>query len=394
MVALQLLFAAALAYAIGSLSPAYLLGRAVGGVDIRQHGRRDAGIRNAGIVLGIWPAAVAAALDLGKGVAAVLVAEALLAVPASLLFVPIAGVVIGCVFPVYSGFRGDRGLITCLGIYLFLVLRSVVAGDFSPVSLATMTGLAALFFVATRDWDVTGAFAGTFMLLQTPAELGLTWSAAGAVAIAGYVVAVCLAAVVRRRVFEPVAGREMKIWRLAARPFALLFIPIDLIWDRRVLLFIVGVVALVFILTDFLRLATKLQLRAVFRKGESGRFSSMTLFLVSVFLAFLLFPGEIPYIALVCLTFGDLFAKLIGIVYGSTKIYKSRTLEGSLGFLCGSIMVTYLLSAMLEISVVFVLVGSVVAAVTELFSEQIDDNFTVSLLSGGVLAALRWFIGA
>ena len=117
----------------------------------------------------------------------------------------------------------------------------------------------------------------------------------------------------------------------------------------------------------------------------------MTLFLVSVFLTFLLFPVGIPYIALACITFGDFCSKMIGMRFGKHKAYKSKTVEGSLAFFAGSLLVGYYIAVIVEVPVVYVLVGSAIAAVVELFSEHIDDNFTVSIVTGGFLAAMRYF---
>ena len=116
-------------------------------------------------------------------------------------------------------------------------------------------------------------------------------------------------------------------------------------------------------------------LTRVFKKKEANRFSSMTLFLVSAFLSFLLFPASIPYVSLICITFGDFFSKVIGLRFGTFKLYKNRTLEGTLAFLAGSLMINV-----------------IIAAITELFSGAVDDNFSVSIVTGGVLAALRYFL--
>jgi dolichol kinase len=40
----------------------------------------------------------------------------------------------------------------------------------------------------------------------------------------------------------------------------------------------------------------------------------------------------------------------------------------------------------------FVACGSVFAVLVELFSDRLDDNFSVSLVSGGFLYALRYFL--
>ena len=58
--------------------------------------------------------------------------------------------------------------------------------------------------------------------------------------------------------------------------FALLFLAIDAIWDRRTLLFVIGGLAAAFIVTDFVRLIRKAEIRLVFKRKEANRFSSMT----------------------------------------------------------------------------------------------------------------------
>ena len=196
---------------------------------------------------------------------------------------------------------------------------------------------------------------------------------------------------VKEKILRFVASGEMKIWRIVARPFALLFLLIDILAGRQALLFVIGIVALVFIIVDFVRLATKKSVNAIFKKKEANRFSSMTLFLVSAFLTFLIFPAGIPYVSLICITFGDFFSKVIGIHFGTMKLYKSRTLQGTLGFLAGSLLFNTIASSLFAIPLVYVVVGSCTAALTELFSEAIDDNFSVSIVTGGVLTALRYF---
>jgi dolichol kinase len=176
-----------------------------------------------------------------------------------------------------------------------------------------------------------------------------------------------------------------------SRPFALLFIPIDLIWNRTVLLILIGALALLFGAVDLVRLLSKVRLSLFFRKREAKRFSSMTKFLVSIFITFLVFRGEIPYLALAFITIGDLFSKVIGVKFGKIKLFKSRSLAGTLAFTGGCLMVGYILYSLRPMPLLFVLIGSPFAALVELFSESFDDNFTVGLISGGFLTAIRFF---
>ena len=63
------------AYLAGSIPTAFLVGKLLKGIDIREHGSRSVGATNALRVLGKWPAFVVLLVDLLKGVAATLFAR-------------------------------------------------------------------------------------------------------------------------------------------------------------------------------------------------------------------------------------------------------------------------------------------------------------------------------
>jgi glycerol-3-phosphate acyltransferase PlsY len=64
-----------LGYLLGSLSPSCVLGRLLRNIDVREVNFRNAGVRNVKATPGFWPAALTAVIDLGKGVAAVLLSQ-------------------------------------------------------------------------------------------------------------------------------------------------------------------------------------------------------------------------------------------------------------------------------------------------------------------------------
>jgi glycerol-3-phosphate acyltransferase PlsY len=108
--AVRIILSLAVGYLLGSLSPAYLLGRILKGIDIRTVNFRNAGTRNVKRTLGLWPAAVTAAVDTLKGVAAVVVANDAFGLPSVFIAVPAVAAVLGHIFPFYLGFRGGRGV--------------------------------------------------------------------------------------------------------------------------------------------------------------------------------------------------------------------------------------------------------------------------------------------
>ncbi len=110
----MILFVAAAAYLLGSLSGSLLLGK-LRGVDIRTLGSGNAGGTNALRTQGALFAAGVAVIDIGKGVVAAVLAEELLPGNAPAALAAVYAAVIGHIWPVFHGFRGGKGAATLVG---------------------------------------------------------------------------------------------------------------------------------------------------------------------------------------------------------------------------------------------------------------------------------------
>ena len=121
---LFLAISAVLAYLIGSIPVAYIFGRVLKGIDIREHGSGNMGATNAFRVLGKGPGVIVLILDIVKGIIPVtLLANAFgLADPLSLVIIAVA-VVAGHNWPVFLGFKGGKGMATSLGVLIGLGLQ-------------------------------------------------------------------------------------------------------------------------------------------------------------------------------------------------------------------------------------------------------------------------------
>jgi glycerol-3-phosphate acyltransferase PlsY len=113
-----------IAYLLGSIPTAVWLGKSKYGIDVREHGSKNAGATNTFRVLGKMPGIVVLSLDVIKGVTAVILPyffTAQLWGTESLLQIQIVAAicaVFGHVFPLFAGFKGGKGVATSLGVII------------------------------------------------------------------------------------------------------------------------------------------------------------------------------------------------------------------------------------------------------------------------------------
>jgi glycerol-3-phosphate acyltransferase PlsY len=135
--------AVAAAYLVGAIPVGFLVGRAVGGLDIRRHGSGNIGTTNVLRTLGRLPAALTLVGDVAKGYGAVAIAGALVDGEPAGTAVAAVGAVIGNCWPVYLGFRGGKGVATALGVFLRLMPLALL-----PAAAAWLAAVALLRYVS------------------------------------------------------------------------------------------------------------------------------------------------------------------------------------------------------------------------------------------------------
>lgn len=106
-------------YLLGSIPFGLLLAKAFGGKDVRQHGSGNIGATNVSRVAGPLAGILTLILDVGKGAAAVWLAERFDNNASAMMFAGIA-VLLGHCFPIWLRFRGGKGVATALGVFLAL----------------------------------------------------------------------------------------------------------------------------------------------------------------------------------------------------------------------------------------------------------------------------------
>ncbi|HOD51904.1 MAG TPA: glycerol-3-phosphate 1-O-acyltransferase PlsY [Candidatus Hydrogenedentes bacterium] len=153
-----------LSYVAGSIPTGLWFGKALRGVDIREHGSRNIGATNTLRVLGKKLGAIALAGDVGKGLVAVLVIAPLLS---DWPYAPLAcgvAAIVGHIASVFVKFRGGKGVATSTGVFLALtpVATVIAAGVFAGVvyatrmvsagSLSAATALLIAVYVLPHEW--------------------------------------------------------------------------------------------------------------------------------------------------------------------------------------------------------------------------------------------------
>ena len=188
-----------IAYLLGSIPSAVWIGKRYYGVDVREHGSKNAGTTNVLRVLGTSAAIPVFAIDFLKGFVAVsifslLKYDANIASGAWIVNMKILAVfvvVLGHIFPIFANFRGGKGVATVLGavtgiqpniallcfavwfivfaVWHYVSLASIVAGCSFPVFVSIFSGS----IYARHGLDHTSI---SFLVFSFVVAVALVWT--------------------------------------------------------------------------------------------------------------------------------------------------------------------------------------------------------------------------
>ena len=135
-----------LGYLLGSIPTAYIAARLAAGKDVRQLGGGNVGSINVYREVGIIPGVVVGIVDLGKGAAAVAIAQWLLDVFPPFVLAAALAAVVGHNWMVFLKFSGGRGMGATIGALCVLL---PVYGY--PLGLVFFFGLILIPYIITRN---------------------------------------------------------------------------------------------------------------------------------------------------------------------------------------------------------------------------------------------------
>ncbi|MGK5089779.1 diacylglycerol/polyprenol kinase family protein [Bdellovibrionota bacterium FG-2] len=135
------------------------------------------------------------------------------------------------------------------------------------------------------------------------------------------------------------------------------------------------------------------------RAHEVNRMSTVAHFIGASILAVAIFPKPVALLSILFLAYGDPMASVIGILYGKygRRFASGKSLIGTLAGVATCFMITffYLKSQSQPDSTVLVLslLGGAAGGMAELAPFEVDDNFTIPVVSGFVMWLAFMFFG-
>jgi dolichol kinase len=131
---------------------------------------------------------------------------------------------------------------------------------------------------------------------------------------------------------------------------------------------------------------------------EYHRVNSATWYATALLVLALFTSPMAAALAVVVLAFGDPAAALVGRRWGRTKIRASRSLEGTLAFtgvgglMALAVLLAYYPALTLGASLMMALACGLAGALAELFSQKLDDNFTVPVAVGAAATVMMMML--
>ena len=152
------------------------------------------------------------------------------------------------------------------------------------------------------------------------------------------------------------------------------------------LLFLVGVLAFFFVLEYFrLELGWKMPFFSIFiRPKEHNRMYGIIFFLSATIISLAVFDTAIALAALLMTTFGDMAAAIFGKKYGSTLIFKNKTIIGFFAGLITNVLVALIIAFATPLNIYIPLIMAFTATAVETLADELDDNLLVPIFAGFV----------
>lgn len=204
-------------------------------------------------------------------------------------------------------------------------------------------------------------------------------------------------------IFQPATKKDIqilrKLWHVGMM-VVVVWLYSYVVPSQSLALLLIGTIGGSLVFFDILRLKWKRLNQAAayvfspfMRKRELVSITSMSYFLIALFVIVALFPKPIVILSILCLALGDPAACMVGIKFGKDALTKGKTVQGSLAcflvcaFLSFIVLSSYGISS--EYLGLICVAVAFSATVTELLTTKLlDDNFTMPIVTAVILYPL------
>ncbi|TDJ09551.1 MAG: hypothetical protein E2O68_00145 [Deltaproteobacteria bacterium] len=132
------------------------------------------------------------------------------------------------------------------------------------------------------------------------------------------------------------------------------------------------------------------------RSSERDGFTGLPFYALGVAVTLVLYREPIALLAVLFLVFADPIASLVGVQFGKDKLFKNKSLQGSMAALFTCTFITILFGQVYGIIgfklIIFSVLAGIIGSLSEICSFKIDDNLTIPILSGLGLTILNKLI--
>lgn len=154
--------------------------------------------------------------------------------------------------------------------------------------------------------------------------------------------------------------------------------------QQAALLFLVALL-IIFLILEYFRLDLNFKIpffHKFIRPKEEHRVYGGIFFLSSAIIVLAAFDTPIALAALLMTTFGDMSAAIAGKKYGTTILFRNKTVVGFVTELVTNLIVAVSISLLFSINIYILIVMAFAATITETMVDELDDNLIVPIVSG------------
>jgi glycerol-3-phosphate acyltransferase PlsY len=392
---LNILLSIAVSYAIGSVSPAFILGKVIGKVDIRAQGDGNAGTLNTIATLGIVPGLITGLFDVSKGILSLLVSRLVFGMEGNLLLIPIFASIAGHIFPFYLCFRGGQGTATAIGLILFFLVPMFATGRLPLDGLLILLGIIAVTAAVAQGVESIGLAVLPMLLFCIAVEAGRGFPRLVTILLAGFLCGTTLYNFIKKKLFRGFLATGANPWGILFRAAAVIVILLYVLSGKTSAIVTAASAGLASFVFDLYRLyfggrdnAWPAFMTHLWKDAPTNRFSSVTILFVSSLSAVLIFPRDIALLVLSFLIGGSLFEDIFGVRSSGNGRIDRTTLKSCLSYLAGSLAAGYVVSTLLDLESLLLVFGALATPIAILISPDRRESFAVALLSGAMMAII------